>query len=184
MEQRQRTQQGEGGAVSGQNALPQEEFYLSSYRPLVRDVIFAGAQHDEAQDAVSAAMVEVLERWDTIENPLAYARRAAINHAIRTRQRGMSRITGRLVERGDVRREGDLDPGLLVWEQQEWVTLLLKSLPAAQREVLAFVMDEFRPQEIARLLGKTEAAVRQNLHAARKQLAERIKATGTREEDR
>jgi RNA polymerase sigma factor (sigma-70 family) len=101
MEQRQRTQQGRG-AVGWQNSLPQEEFFRSSYRPLVRDVIFAGAHHDEAEDAVSAAMVEVLERWDTIENPLAYARRTAINHAIRTRQRGPSRIAGRLVERSNV----------------------------------------------------------------------------------
>jgi RNA polymerase sigma factor (sigma-70 family) len=136
---------------------------------------------------VSAAMIEVLERWDTIENPQAYARRTAINYAIRTRQRGMSRITGRLVERGDVPLEGNLDPGLLVWEQQEWVTLLLKSLPPAERHVLAFVVDAFRPQEIAQLFGKTEAAVRQNLHAARKRLAGRLGRTGhhgTQEEDR
>jgi|HubBroStandDraft_5_1064220.scaffolds.fasta_scaffold391928_1 RNA polymerase sigma factor (sigma-70 family) len=183
MEQRQRTQQGRG-AVGWQNSLPQEEFFRSSYRPLVRDVIFAGAHHDEAEDAVSAAMVEVLERWDTIQNPLAYARRTAINHAIRTRQRGTSRIAGRLVERGNVPPESDQDPGLLVWEQQEWVTLLLKSLPQAERQALACVVDSFRPQEIALLLGKTEAAVRQNLHAARKRLAERLGRTGTREEDR
>jgi RNA polymerase sigma factor (sigma-70 family) len=170
--------------VSRQNALPQEEFYCNSYRPLVRDVIFAGARYHEAEDAVSEAMVELLRRWDTIENPLAYARRAAINHVLRTRQRGMSRIAGRLVERGDVPPEGDLDPGLLVWEQREWVTLLLKSLPDAQRQVLAFVVDEFRPQEIARLLGKTEASVRQNLCAARKQLAERLGRTDRREEHR
>jgi RNA polymerase sigma factor (sigma-70 family) len=171
--------------VSRQNALPPEgfrDFYWNSYRRLVRDVIFAGGHHDEAQDAVSAAMVEVFERWDAIENPLAYARRTAINHAIRARQRGMSRITGRLVERGDVPPEGDLDPGLVVWEQGEWVTLLLKSLPQAEREALACVVDDFKPQEIALLFGKTEAAVRQNLHAARKKLAERLGRTG--KEDR
>ena len=52
------------------------------------------------------------------------------------------------------------------------------------RQALACVVDSFRPQEIALLLGKTEAAVRQNLHAARKRLAERLGRTGTREEDR
>jgi DNA-directed RNA polymerase specialized sigma24 family protein len=116
--------------VSRQKALPPEgfcDFFRTSYRPLVRDVIFAGGHQDEAEDAVSAAMIEVLERWDTIEYPQAYARRAAINYAIKNRQRGLLRITERLVERGDVPLEGDLDPGLLVWEQQEWVTLLLKS---------------------------------------------------------
>ena len=164
-----------------QKALPPEgfcDFFRASYRPLVRDVIFAGGHHDEAEDAVSAAMIEVLERWDTIENPQAYARRSAINYAIKNRQRGLLRITERLVERGDVPLEGDLDPGLLVWEQQEWVTLLLKSLPPAERQVLACVVDAFRPQEIALLLGKTEVAVRQNLHTARKRLARRLGGTG------
>ena len=51
------------------------------------------------------------------------------------------------------------------------MTQVLKSLPPAQREVLACMIDEFTRQEIARLLGKTEAAVRQNLHAARMRLA-------------
>jgi RNA polymerase sigma factor (sigma-70 family) len=163
-------------AVSGPKASPPGsvfgEFFLGAYQPLVRDVIFAGGNPDEAEDAVSAAMVEVLERWDTIENPRAYARRAAINHMIKARQRGLERITERLIQRGAVPPEGDLDPGLLVWEQQEWVTLLLKSLPPAQRAVLACLVDMFTSQEIAQLLGKTEAAVRQNLCAARKRLTE------------
>jgi DNA-directed RNA polymerase specialized sigma24 family protein len=51
------------------------------------------------------------------------------------------------------------------------VRLLLKSLPPAQREVLACMVDTFTRQEIAQLLGKTEVAVRQNLCAARKRLA-------------
>jgi DNA-directed RNA polymerase specialized sigma24 family protein len=51
------------------------------------------------------------------------------------------------------------------------VTQLLKSLPSAQREVVACMIDEFTRQEIAQLLGQTEAAVRQNLCAARARLA-------------
>ncbi len=147
------------------------EFFRDAYQPLVRDVIFAGGDPDEAEDAVSAAMIEVLQRWDAIANPRAYARRAAINNMIKSRQRGLPRISARLIERGDVPPEGEEDPGLLVWEQQEWVTLLLKSLPEAQRQVLACLVDMFTAQEIAYLLGKTEAAVRQNLRAARKRLA-------------
>jgi RNA polymerase sigma factor (sigma-70 family) len=160
---------GREGAVRARTAFG--EFFRDAYQPLVRDVIFAGGNPDEAEDAVSAAMVEVLRRWDAVENPRAYARRAAVNNMIKSRQRGLQRISERLIQRGDVPPEGDLDPGLLVWEQQEWVTLLLKSLPEAQRQVLACVVDTFTPQEIAQLLGKTEAAVRQNLCAARKRLA-------------
>jgi RNA polymerase sigma factor (sigma-70 family) len=155
------------------------EFFRDAYQPLVRDVIFAGGKPDEAEDAVSAAMVEVLQRWGAIENPRAYARRAAINNMIKNRQRGLQRISARLIQRGDVPAEGEEDPGLLVWEQREWVTLLLKSLPEAQRQVLACLVDTFSPQEIAQLLGKTEAAVRQNLCAARKRLADCLKETDT-----
>lgn len=167
--------------MSGQEAVPPEgfcDFFRIYYRPLVRDVIFAGGHLAEAEDAVSAAMIEVFRRWDTIENPRAYARQAAIRFAVKSWRHGLPRISERLVAQGDVRAEGDLDPGLLVWEQREWVTLLLKSLPRAEGEVLACMVDEFRPQEIAQLLGKTEAAVRQNLRAARKRLAGRLGRPG------
>jgi RNA polymerase sigma-70 factor (ECF subfamily) len=149
-----------------------EEFFRAAYRPLVRDVIFAGGKPHEAEDAVSAAMTEVFGRWEKIENPAAYARRAAISNLIKDKQRGLPRIQERLIQRGEVPPEHDLDPNLTVWEQQEWVTLLLKSLPPAQQEVLACMVDMFTKREIAQLLGKTEAAVRQNLCAARKRLAD------------
>jgi RNA polymerase sigma factor (sigma-70 family) len=134
---------------------------------LLRDVIFAGANPQEAEDALSAAMTEVLQRWDAIENPRAYARRAAISNLIKNKQRGLLRIRDRLIRQGHVPAAQELDSGLSAWEEQEWVTQLLKSLPPAQREVLACVVDDFTQQEIAQLLGKTEAAVRQNLRAAR-----------------
>jgi DNA-directed RNA polymerase specialized sigma24 family protein len=47
---------------------------------------------------------------------------------------------------------------------------LLDSLAPAQREVMALAIDEFTPAEIARLLGKTAVAARQNLHVARTRL--------------
>lgn len=147
-----------------------EEFFRDAYQPLVRDVIFAGWNLHEAEDAVSAAMAEALQRWDSIRNPQAYTRRAAISNAIKHKERGLKRVQERLIQRGGVPPEHDLDPGLMMWEQQEWVKLLLKSLPPAQREVLACMVDMFTQQEIAQLLGKTEAAVRQNLHAARTRL--------------
>jgi RNA polymerase sigma factor (sigma-70 family) len=148
-----------------------EDFYRTNYQALVREVIFAGGDTEEAKDAVSAAMVEVLQRWDTITHPRAYARRAAVSNLIKSKQRGLPRIHERLIQRGEVSVESALDPGLTVWEQREWVTQLLKSLPPAQREVLTCIVDNFSGPEIAQLLGKTEAAVRQNLRAARKSLA-------------
>ena len=148
------------------------EFFRTAYQPLVGQVIiFAGGNLDEAQDAVSDAMTEILQRWDEIRNPRAYAYRAAVSNLIKYKQRGLARIRERQIERGAVVPGQDLDSDPTVWEQQEWVKMLLNSLPSAQREVLACTFDMFTPREIAQLLGKTEAAVRQNLCAARKRLA-------------
>ena len=94
-------------------------------------------------------MAEVFQRWDVIENPRAYARRAAISNLIKNKQRGLLRIRARLIEQGHVPAAQELDSDLSAWEEQEWVTQLLKSLPPAQREVLACMVDEFAGPEIA-----------------------------------
>ena len=150
------------------------ELFSPVYQPLLRDVILAGATVPEAEDALQDTLTEVLRRWDEIENPVAWTRKAAITNMIKAKQRGPGRLRQRQIERRDYRPDGDEDPRLLIWEQAEWIAQVLSSLPPAQREVLAFVIDEFEPVEIAHLLGKTEAAVRQNLCAARKTLKQRI----------
>jgi RNA polymerase sigma-70 factor (ECF subfamily) len=161
------------------------EFFRTAYQPLVGQVIiFAGGNLDEAQDAVSDAMTEILQRWDEIRNPRAYAYRAAVSNLIKYKQRGLARIRERQIERGAVAPGQDLDSDPTVWEQQEWVKMLLNSLPSAQREVLACTFDMFTPREIAQLLGKTETAVRQNLCAARKRLACYLAEAGREEGDR
>lgn len=154
-----------------------EQFFRNAYLPLVRDIIFIGGNPDEAEDAVCSAMAEVFQRWDTIENPRAYARRAAISNLLKNRQRGPSRIRKRMIARGDVPSDHELDAGLTAWEERQWVLRLLKSLPLAQREVLTCMVDEFPQREIAQLLGKSEAAVRQNLCAARKRLKSHLAET-------
>jgi RNA polymerase sigma factor (sigma-70 family) len=158
---------------------PFEELFRDAYQALLRDAIFAGGSLHEAEGAVSAALEEVLRQWDRIDNPRAYARRATISLLIENKERGQERIRDRIVQRGEYLTEHDLDPGLTVWEEREWVMQLLESLPAAQREVLACMVDMFSRKEIAQLLGKTDAAVRQNLCAARKSLVSYLAATGT-----
>jgi RNA polymerase sigma factor (sigma-70 family) len=155
-----------------------EEFFRASYKPLVAAMIVAGGDLDEAQDAVSSAMTETLQRWDSIENPRAYAYRAAVSSLIKQKKRGPVRLRERLIERGDVLSEQSTDPDLTVWEQADWVMTLLNSLPQAQREVFACTVDMLSAREIAQLLGKTEAAVRQNLCAARRRLTSYLAETG------
>jgi hypothetical protein len=51
---------------------------------------------------LSAAMLEVLDRWDRIDNPRGYTRRAAISNLIKNKQRGPSWIQDRLIEQGQL----------------------------------------------------------------------------------
>lgn len=145
-------------------------FFRSAYRQVVQTVIYAGATETEADEAAAAAMEEVLRRWDQIRLPRAYARKAAVSHFLKEKERGNNRIRHRLAGLAEARRDGALDPGLTVWEDSQWVEQLLNSLPAAQREVMEFIVAGFAPSEVAVLLGKTPEAVRQNLKAARSRL--------------
>jgi DNA-directed RNA polymerase specialized sigma24 family protein len=61
-------------------------------------------------------------------------------------------------------------------ETRHTFLILLRSLPAAQREVMAWTYDGYRPTEIAALLGKPPATVRSLLRDARAALVNRHRA--------
>jgi RNA polymerase sigma factor (sigma-70 family) len=146
-------------------------FFRAEHRKLMAVVMSVGATLEEAEEAAASAMEEVLRRWDQIGAPLAYAKQAALSSFYKEKERGLDRTRQRLKQGAEARRDGAGDAGLNVWEDRQWVMQILGSLPPAQREVLALVVDGFTPAEIARLLGKTPDAVRQNLCAARARLA-------------
>lgn len=155
-----------------QPALPPEfaAFFRAEYRSLMAAVMSVGATREEADEAAASAMEEVLRRWDQIGAPLAYGKKAALSNFYKEKERGLDRTRGRLMQGAEARRDGADDPGLNVWEDQQWVMQILGSLPPAQREALALVVDGFTPTQIAQMLGKTAEAVRQNLRAARMRL--------------
>lgn len=158
---------------AGHQAAPPPEFagfFRSEYRKLMMTAMSVGATLEEARDAAASAMEEVLRRWNEIDAPLAYAKRATLSNFYKEKERGLDRTRSRLKQGAEARRDGAEDPGLNIWEDEQWVTQILDSLPPAQRAVLALVVDGFTPTEIAQMLGKTADAVRQNLHAARTRL--------------
>src|SRR5262249_49094749 len=134
--------------------------------------MYAGATWHEADEAAQAIMREVFQRWDNLEDPLAYARHGVISNFIKDKARGLNRIRHRLVERGAGTAEGRENPHLTVLENREWVMQILQSLSPGQREVMAFIIDGFAPTEIAALLGRSPDAVRQSLRGARRRLKE------------
>jgi RNA polymerase sigma factor (sigma-70 family) len=147
-----------------------DEFFRSAYHAFLGTAIFVGARGQKAEDAVAAAMEEVWRRWGEVDEPLAYGRRATVSNFLKEKERGLARVRRRMAERREVMQETAGIDALSVWEDRQWVTQLLQALPLAQREVMACIVDGFKPAEIAILLGKTPEAVRQNLHAARERL--------------
>jgi len=147
-----------------------ETFYRQHYRLLMKIAIYLGATKEDAEDAVGETMTEVFQRWVEIDKPLPYARRAVVSHFLKSKERGLRRVRRRLAERGEAVQEGREDAGLTIWEDKQWVTQLLDSLPPAQRNVMAFIIDEFSASEVATLLGKNPPTIRQNLAAARQHL--------------
>jgi RNA polymerase sigma factor (sigma-70 family) len=144
-----------------------EQFYRDHYRGLIAGLLAAGGTWPEAEDALHEAMVDALRRWGQIRHPRAYVRTAALHNLVRTKTRTRKEMN----ETDEDGVESSHATGQELWEQEEWVTTVLNSLSSdRQREVMACVIDDFTPAEIADLLGRSRTAVRQNLCAARRRL--------------
>ena len=150
-----------------------EDFFRSRYTELLRVAMYAGASADEADEAAQQTMIEVYRNWLTIREPWRWARRAVVNNYIKVKQRDAERMP-RAARGGHVTPLGADDVGLTVWEDSQWVSWLLGRLPAAQREVMTFIVEGWQPCQVALLLGKTPTAVRQNLKLARDRLRREI----------
>ncbi len=150
------------------------DFFREHYRDLLKVAMYAGATMHEADEATAAVMKEILRRWDEVDDPLAYARRAVVSNFVKEKTRGLDRVRRRQVERGAGTVAGREDRSLTVWEDREWVMQMLRSLPPGQRDVMAFIVDGFTSTEIAALLGRSPDAVRQSLCGARQRLKEAL----------
>jgi DNA-binding NarL/FixJ family response regulator len=125
------------------------EFFQEHYRTLVRAAMYAGATGMEADEATQTTMGELLSRWANLDD------------------RGQDRLRVRQMRRTPAGPPARDTPALTLWEDREWVLQLLASLPPEQGKVMAFVVDGFKPAEIADLLGRSSDAVRQSLREAR-----------------
>jgi DNA-directed RNA polymerase specialized sigma24 family protein len=63
------------------------DFFDRRYRKLMALALFLGATQQEAEDAVSAAMEEMVRRWHEIRDPVVFARRAVVSNLIKAKER-------------------------------------------------------------------------------------------------
>jgi RNA polymerase sigma factor (sigma-70 family) len=160
-----------------------EEFFRASFPGLVRTAMTAGATKEEAEDAASKTLMEMLPAWPVGDRALAYARRAVVHNFIKDKTRGSRRVARRLIDRGHVPyREGTEDSRLTALEDDEWVAEILSILPPAQREVMECIARGLDRDEIPETLGKTREAIRRNLCDARARLAEVLHPDGERKQ--
>lgn len=146
-----------------------ETFWNDHYRYYLALLMKMGATLDDAEDTVGDVMVKMLDdnTLARLTNPEAWVRRAVLHRYYDRRKRERQRLVRELgAHAGETSRDG----GLNIWEDWQWVQQLLSALPPTQRSVFELVIAELGTTEIADLLGKTPATVRQNLAHARKRL--------------
>lgn len=150
-----------------------EEFFHAMYRGLLKQARYAGADEYEADDAAAATMADVYENWHRLDDPAAWAKRAVVRFYVKAKTHNLDRTRARQVRHGVGVPTGRTDTNLTNWEEWQWVTqILLSTLTAEQRSVMALIMDGYSPTEIATRIGTSPEAVRQRLSAARRCVVE------------
>jgi DNA-directed RNA polymerase specialized sigma24 family protein len=161
----------EGDVPSPADSPEFEDLFRSEFPRLTAIALSTpGITFDEARDAAESALGEVARRWGELGNPQGYAYKATISHLMRIKnnRRRQDQIVRRHVITGAARPEALEDPAIAAVEFRDWVKSILGQLPPAQREAAACcLIDEMSPAEAGVLLGKTGAALRQALRAAR-----------------
>jgi RNA polymerase sigma factor (sigma-70 family) len=145
-----------------------EIFFKEDLTRLTGFLINKGASRADADDVAQEAMIAAYRHWAKASGyPHAYVRTAAERILRRKWAKDgrlrptESRELQALVEQQ--RPATDLfDP------ETRYIFDMVRSLPDAQRQVMAWTIDGFGPKDIAKATGRTVENVRVNLHHARR----------------
>jgi RNA polymerase sigma factor (sigma-70 family) len=154
-----------------------EGFFNEHYVRLLTAGVSWGGDQQDAEDAVSVAMLDLNQRWHAVNNKTAYARRVVINYVTHV-QRGDRKKIMRLIAAGAFVAASHDDHGLSHSEDDQWVRGLLDQLPPEQRRVMESIYGGLSTTEIAELFGKSEDNVRQHLSKARDRLRKALVREG------
>ncbi|MEV4755452.1 RNA polymerase sigma factor [Micromonospora sp. NPDC049559] len=145
------------------------DYYREDFARLIRFLITQGASLAEAEDVAQETMKAALLVWPTIDHPQAWTRLVARRTLWRGRRQSLR-------ERELMLRHGRLDEVTEAIFDTEvcHVLQLLNRLPVEQRDVMAWTIDGYTPNEIASRTGQKPATVRSHLRYARRQLIRRL----------
>src|SRR5262245_222674 len=143
---------------------PVEDVYRSSWLDLTRLAYLLVGDRGEAEDIVQAVFTTAMARWDAIDDPESYLRRAVVNRANDVHRRSYRgpqpgvRVTASL---------GESESGEL-WD-------LVRGLPTPQRAVVVLrFYEDLTLADIAALLGRPPSTVRSDLRRALTKLRESL----------
>ncbi|MGV9277716.1 RNA polymerase sigma factor [Streptomyces griseosporeus] len=151
--------------------LPRDDFdafYVTEKSHAIAFLIHLGATPWEADDLAHQALTKLLpDKWATIEFPRAYLRKVTSRAYWKQHQRNREDVTDTLPD-----LPGGVCPVTEVELSQQTNAILeaVQQLPAVQRTVMAFVLNDADTAEIADALKMSRDAVRANVHRARRQL--------------
>ncbi|AWT41823.1 MULTISPECIES: RNA polymerase sigma factor [Streptomyces] len=147
-------------------------FYRSVVRRLVGFLINQGATVPTAADIAQDSMIKAYRRWADLEDPRAWIHTVAARELVRRsaslREEPVESVpeATALLPRPDALGE---------WESRYALLPLLRALPPRQRQVLAWTLDGYTPDDIAGQLHISSDAVRSNLMKARRAVAQRLR---------
>ena len=131
-----------------------EELFADQHERLYRALYLIVGNSHEAEELMQDAFLQVLERWERIDNPAGYLYRSGFN-STRSRFRRLQVAAKRTLSPGEAE-----DPYAAA-DLRDQVVRSLRELPKRQREALV-LMDllDYRSEEAAKVLRVTPATVR------------------------
>lgn len=152
-------------------------FYPATIKPLIAFLILQGASLPDAAEVAQDTLLSAYERWDTLDNPRAWSYRVASRAWARKHFSIKEDLTADQPEPSPVLCTTEIEH----WELEYDAVRAISALPSRQRQVMAWTLYGFTPNEIAQELGMSNDAVRSNLHKARRALSTRLSRTETAE---
>ena len=156
-----------------------EQLYLENYGAMYRKARSILKSHADAEDAVEAAMLRILDHIPTLRKCNAASQRSYLIACARNAAIDRLRRDSRFDRFGDVQERLSVLPDeapptdalLIRSEQIQAIAAALKRLEPGMRELLRMkYFDEMSDAEIAQLLGVNRDSLRSRVNRARRKL--------------